>query len=79
MPTDETSRDDIWQVFHSYQNLADVGAVRPLTCPDCGGRLVTQLYKNDLGLWCPACDHYLVPGLTLIDQVYAVVREHYII
>lgn len=70
----------IWQLFHTYQRLADEGKAAPLVCPDDGTEMVTMVKNGDydtLYLWCPYHDLWIKPGLDVIDQVKAVVKEHY--
>jgi hypothetical protein len=79
MPSAETSN---WQIFHSYQNIVIKGDARPFLCQECEIELIMRIGPDgvDAGpvLWCPSCDSVLVPGLDLIQQVTAVVKEHYL-
>jgi uncharacterized C2H2 Zn-finger protein len=65
------------QVFHRYNNLADEGTVKQLTCPDCDQVYVTRCTEDGEPLLaCVWCDTIVKPGLRLYQQVLAVVREH---
>lgn len=51
-----------------------------MTCPDCKGKMVPMVKNKDyetLYLWCPTHGLWLRPGTDVIDQVKAVVKEHY--
>lgn len=68
-----------WQLFHRYRHLVDKGVAMPLTCPNCGGYVVTRLDSGDEPmLWCYSDLTSIRPGLDLIAKVRAVVTEHYL-
>ena len=65
------------RVFHAYNNLADAGTVKQLTCPECDQAYVTRVTKdNDPLLACVWCNTIIQPGLRLYQQVLSVVKEH---
>lgn len=70
----------MWTFFHAYNRLVSEGKVKPLTCPDDGFTLVTTLEPDDetdsVNLWCPGCNTTIRPGLSVVEQVKAVVKEH---
>lgn len=69
--------DDTFDLFHKYNKLVRRQMVKPLAC-SCGTPLITTLGPaDDLTLHCVACDTYTVPGVTTIDNVRAVVKEHF--
>lgn len=71
---------NIWQLFHTYQRLAEQSKAAGLRCPDDDEPVVTRMKpKNtdDIYLWCPKCQSWSRPGLDLIRRVEAVVKEHY--
>lgn len=72
---------NIWQLFHTYNFLANKGKAETLRCPNDQNMLITRMrYSQDtdnLYLWCPDCNTWTHPGLDMIRQVEAVVKEHY--
>lgn len=71
---------NIWQLFHTYQRLAENFKAQRLVCPNDGSFLVTRMKGKDtehLYLWCHDCNTWTQPGLDVIRQVEAVVKEHY--
>ena len=72
---------NIWRLFHTYYGLANSGKAARLTCPNDASPLVTRMRwsedTDNLYLWCPNCDTWTHPGLDIIRQVEAVVKEHY--
>jgi len=62
--------------FHKYNNLVTEGKTKPLSCPDCQVRLVTRVSDDQLYLYCCGCDTKIWPGLDVLDQIRAVVKEH---
>lgn len=68
-----------WELFHRYRRLVEDGKAKSLDCPTCESEVVVRLGKDDEpALWCYACNSYLQPGLNLIQQIRAVVTEHYV-
>jgi hypothetical protein len=68
-----------WQTFHKYRRLVAANKVKPIECPDCSTPLVTlRNQKDEPYLWCPAEDTSFFPGIDLMDQIEAVVLEHYL-
>lgn len=68
-----------WELFHRYRRLCEEGKAKGIECPDCESALVTKLGKDDEpALWCYACDSTIQPGLNVIQQLRAVVNEHYL-
>lgn len=65
------------RVFHMYNNLADAGVVKQLTCPDCEQVYVTRCTEDGEPLLaCVWCNTIIQPGVRLYAQVRAVVNEH---
>lgn len=65
------------RVFHMYNNLADAGTVKQLTCPDCDQAYVTRITEDGEPLLaCVWCNTITQPGIRLYNQVRAVVNEH---
>lgn len=65
------------RVFHAYNNLADAGYVKQLTCPHCDQVYVTRMTEDaEPLLACVWCNTIIQPGLKLYQQVLAVVKEH---
>lgn len=75
--------ENLFALFHAYSKLVRRGLVRPLLCP-CGGTYITGLKPNtmidedELVLNCYDCNSMTVPGEATIDNVRAVVAEHYV-
>ena len=75
--------ENIFALFHAYNKLVRRGLVKPLTC-QCGGNMVTGLRKHtmidedELVLDCYDCGSVTVPGEATLDDVRAVVKEHFI-
>jgi hypothetical protein len=68
-----------WELFHRYRHLVDDDKALPLLCPNDGTRLVTQIGPGDEPvLQCFGCLTVIHPGLDMIQQIRAVVTEHYI-
>lgn len=70
---------DNWQLLHSYRTLERAGKVQPIECPYC--ELTFAFARGKDGqpiLWCTSCDSKITPGLDLIQQIRAVVNEHYL-
>ena len=69
--------ENTWSFFHSYRRLALDGKVLFLSCPTDNNDLITRLgTDDDVVLWCSECDTLIKPGLDVLDQVRAVVKEH---
>ena len=72
-----------WQIFHTYQDIVKKGDAKPLLCQDCKLELIMQIGPNGVDegpvLWCPGCDSVTTPGLSLIQRINAIVKEHYLI
>ena len=67
------------QVFHKYNNLADDGYVKQLTCQHCEAVLVTRVDKDDHPyLQCVFCNISVHPGVEMYARIHAVVKEHYV-
>jgi hypothetical protein len=75
------SDENLFPLFHAYNKLVRRGLTKPLTC-DCGETQVTTLEKvgdDDLLLLeCYSCGTTTRPGLTTINNVRAVVTEHFL-
>lgn len=70
--------DPTFELFHKYNKLVRRQLARPLICQKCEGFLVTQQDKNgDLVLKCYACNSVISPGLGMIGNIRAVVKEHF--
>lgn len=70
--------DPIFDTFHKYNRLVRRGLTRPLTC-DCGEEVVTVLgFEDTLMLQCFGCDTLTSPGTNTIDNVTAIVKEHFL-
>lgn len=68
-----------WELFHRYRHLVEEGKAKALECPNCPGILITRLGDDDEpALWCNSCLCTLKPGLNVIQQIRAVVTEHYV-
>lgn len=71
--------DANWELFHRYRKLVEQEVVRPVRCPDDDTVMVTRLGSDDEPvLWCMTCLSTLKPGLDLLQQIRAVVSEHYV-
>lgn len=74
MATDET-----FDLFHKYNRLVRRRLTKPLACEACGHNLTTSLGSDDsLILVCYVCPYEVKPGTRLIEQVRAVVKEHFV-
>lgn len=72
-------QDELFRLFHQHSKLVRRKIANPLTHQNCGGFLVTSLGdKDELILVCYQCDTELTPGLNLINNVRAVVQEHFL-
>jgi ribosomal protein L37AE/L43A len=70
--------DEDFDYFHKYRRLARRGLVKPLTCPKCGTEYITRLGPQDLLLLnCTTCDVDVKPGAHTMNNVRAVVGEHF--
>lgn len=73
------SRMTNWEVFHRYRHLVEEGKAKGIECPNCETVMITRLGKDDEpALWCHGCDSTIQPGLNVIQQLRAVVNEHYL-
>lgn len=71
--------DENFDLFHKYNRLVRRSLVKPVSCTTCNGTLTTSLGKDDeLVLVCYSCDYELVPGTALIDEIRAIVKEHFV-
>lgn len=71
---------NVWQLFHTYAFLERNDRAAALRCPDDNSQVITRLNPQELEslyLWCPQCNSWTKPGIDLIRQVEAVVKEHY--
>jgi hypothetical protein len=68
-----------YQTLHKYQDLADQGKCRPLTCDDCGTYLAVRRGKKEdvPELQCFTCGTRMRPGLNMTSRIEAVVKEHH--
>lgn len=73
---DEMAEDNLFHLFHNYNNLAEYGKAKSIRCPEDQSILVVGHDNGELRLVCYVCDIRITPGLALIDQVRAVVKEH---
>jgi len=71
--------DPTFELFHRYSKLVRRSVVRPLICQKCEGFLVTIQHPKtqNLALKCYACNSVIEPGSAMIDDVEAVVKEHF--
>lgn len=76
--------ENLFPLFHAYGKLVRRGLVKQLTCT-CGDPLVTSIDKNRpmieedvLILECYGCGTLVRPGLETIQNVRAVVTEHFL-
>ena len=65
-----------FQAFHSYYKLVDEGKAKPILCPFCEREFIITHFNGDLRLTCFACDTLITPGIDMISNVRAVVKEH---
>lgn len=66
-----------YHVFHRYNELADKGKVKPLSCDICGTHLAVRRGKDDEPeLQCFTCGTRRRPGLKRYETILAVVKEH---
>lgn len=76
------SEENLFPLFHAYNKIVRRGLVKPLLC-DCGNELVTGIDKktmigeDQLVLECYQCGTIIRPGATLVNDVRAVVTEHF--
>jgi hypothetical protein len=75
--------DNWFHLVHSYKKLSDNDMVKPLTCPDCGSAysIIARWTKDRVieeipGLHCYACNSTVIPGLEVLSNIRAVVKEH---
>lgn len=74
MATDET-----FDIFHKYNRLVGRSLAKPIACEACGEQLTTSLDKDDeLVLICFVCGYEEKPGQYMIDNLRAVVKEHFV-
>jgi hypothetical protein len=67
-----------WQLFHLYRRLVEQNKAVSLICPNCNYELITRIGVDDEPiLWCYGCLSSIRPGSDVINQVRAVVTEHY--
>ena len=52
--TEITTEINPYRILNAYLRLADQGLVDPITCPDCGTRLVIWVPAHDVDLDDPA-------------------------
>ena len=69
-----------FQYIHTYVNLADEGKAKPLVCPEDDYKYVVEYEAgNDIPvLHCYMCDGKVYPGLGLLSNIRAIVKEHYV-
>ena len=65
-----------FQLFHAYNDLVKKGVTQPIRCPFCTYTVVIGHKDGDLRLECYTCNTSITPGLDLISNVRAVVKEH---
>ena len=70
-------------IFHAYKVLVADSKVKPLSCPDCGSEYTViarwtddRVIEEIPGLRCYTCNSTVIPGLEVLGNVRAVVREH---
>lgn len=72
------NEENLFPVFHKYNKLVRRNLVKPLLC-QCGEPAITALGDDDeLVLNCFSCGAITTPGIDTIDNVKAVVSEHFI-
>lgn len=65
------------QMFHRYNNLVAENKCKPLLCHTCDNWLITRVTQdNEPALQCVYCNTFIQPGLSLYQDISAVVREH---
>ena len=76
-------RTNWFRYIHSYNRVVRAGMTKPLTCPDDDYRYQTVIKwepdgtVNDIPrLFCPYCNALVTPGLDMLEQIRAVVKEH---
>jgi hypothetical protein len=74
--TVEMAEDNLFPIFHSYWNLVRQGKAKPILCPTCNYEVVVSHFNSELRLACYPCNTSTTPGLNLIENVKAVVKEH---
>lgn len=68
-----------WELFHKYRRLVEEGKAKPLICPDDTATLISRIGPDDEPvLWCHACLSSIRPGAYILQQVRAVVSEHFV-
>ena len=73
---EEMAEDNYFPLFHAYKRLVEDGKAKPIRCPNDDSVLIIGHDNGGLRLVCYVCDIRITPGLSLIQQVRAVVKEH---
>lgn len=64
--------------FHKYKTLARRGFVKPLACPHCNNEYTLRATEDgEPVLQCNFCNTLVQIGLSMYNDVVAVVKEHY--
>lgn len=67
-----------WEVVHRYRRLVRREQAAPVKCPDCHIEFVTKIGKDDEPVfYCWRCRTVTTIGVRLMDQMRAVVNEHF--
>jgi hypothetical protein len=75
---EEMAEDNLFITFHRYKRLVEDGKARAIRCPNDNSVVIIGHDDGELRLVCYVCNIRVTPGLSLIQQVQAVVKEHYL-
>lgn len=75
--------DNWFRILHDYKYIAEAGYVKPLACPDCDNPYSIHVKWNEdreiddiPRLHCYFCNSTVIPGLSVLSDARAVVKEH---
>lgn len=66
-----------FQIFHLYNRLVRRDMAEALACPTCEEVYVLREKEDKPVLQCFGCQSLVEPGLTMWNEIQAVVKEHF--
>ena len=76
--TDGMDDDNLFSLFHAYNRLVEEGKAKPLMCLYDAREYVVSHRNGDLRLVCYTCSSSITPGINMISNIKAVVKEHHL-